>query len=152
MALSTTKKGDMSISKYVAKMKALADEMASVGKKLDDEDLVSYILAGLHSDFEPVISVVSARVEAITVGELYGQLLYHEQRHELRQASEYHTANDVGRGGHCNSGRGRGNGRGQGRGGGGQENNYNPSRNNLQCQLCRRKGHVVQRCFKSFMQ
>jgi hypothetical protein len=72
MALSMTKKGDMSISKYVAKMKALADEMAFVGKKLDDEDLVSYILAGLHSDFEPVISVVSARVEAITVGELYG--------------------------------------------------------------------------------
>jgi hypothetical protein len=72
MTLSTTKKGDMSVSKYVAKMKALADEMASAGKKLDDEDLVSYILAGLDSDFDPVISTVSTRVEAITVGELYG--------------------------------------------------------------------------------
>jgi hypothetical protein len=70
--LSTTKKGDMSVSKYIAKMKALTDEMASAGKKLDDEDLVSYILAGLDSDFDPVISTVSARVEAITVGELYG--------------------------------------------------------------------------------
>jgi hypothetical protein len=72
MTLSTTKKGDMSVSKYVAKMKALADEMASAGKKLDDEDLISYILAGLDSDFDPVISTVSTRVEAITVGELYG--------------------------------------------------------------------------------
>jgi hypothetical protein len=72
MTLSMTKKGDMSVSKYVAKMKALADEMASAGKKLDDEDLVSYILAGLDSDFDPVISTVSTRVEAITVGELYG--------------------------------------------------------------------------------
>jgi hypothetical protein len=62
----------MSVSKYIAKMKALTDEMASAGKKLDDEDLVSYILAGLDSDFDPVISTVSARVEAITVGELYG--------------------------------------------------------------------------------
>jgi hypothetical protein len=70
--LSTTKKGDMSVSKYIAKMKALTDEMASAGKKLDDEDLVSYILAGLDSDFDLVISTVSARVEAITVGELYG--------------------------------------------------------------------------------
>jgi hypothetical protein len=41
MALSTTTKPDMTISKYVAKMKALADEMASAGKRLDDEDLVS---------------------------------------------------------------------------------------------------------------
>jgi hypothetical protein len=72
MTLSTTKKGDMSVSKYVAKMKALADEMASAGKKLDDEDLISYILAGLDSDFDLVISTVSTRVEAITVGELYG--------------------------------------------------------------------------------
>jgi hypothetical protein len=45
MALSTTKKSaDMSVSKYVVKMKILADEMMHVGKKLDDEDLVSYIL------------------------------------------------------------------------------------------------------------
>jgi hypothetical protein len=31
MALSTTKKGDMTTSRYVAKMKALTDELASVG-------------------------------------------------------------------------------------------------------------------------
>jgi hypothetical protein len=84
MALSTTKKGDMTISKYVTKMKALADEMASAGKRLDDDDLVSYILAGLDPDFDSVISAVSARVEPISVTELYGQLLSHEQRWELR--------------------------------------------------------------------
>jgi hypothetical protein len=76
MVLSTIKKGDMTINMYVAKMKALADEMTSAGKRLDDEDIVSYILAGL--DLDPVISVVSARVEPISVTELYGQLLSHE--------------------------------------------------------------------------
>jgi hypothetical protein len=45
MALSTIKKGDMPISKYVAKVKGLADKMASAGKRLDDEDLV------LHSSW-----------------------------------------------------------------------------------------------------
>jgi hypothetical protein len=79
MALSITKKGDMPISKYIAKMKALADEMTSTGKRLDDEELVSYILVGLDLDFDSVISVVSTRVEPITVAELYGQLLLHEQ-------------------------------------------------------------------------
>jgi hypothetical protein len=79
MALSTTKKGDMPISKYITKMKALADEMASVGKRLDDEELVSYILVGLDSDFDGVISTVSATVEPITMAEFYGQLPSHEQ-------------------------------------------------------------------------
>jgi hypothetical protein len=80
IALSTTKKGDMMISKYVTKMKALADEMTSARKRLDDEELVLYILAGLDYEFDGVISTVSTRVEPITVFELYGQLLAHEQR------------------------------------------------------------------------
>jgi hypothetical protein len=74
MALSTSMKGDMPISNYIAKMKGLADRMAFAGKRLDDEDLVCYILAGLDSDFDGVISAVSASVEPITVAKLYGQL------------------------------------------------------------------------------
>jgi hypothetical protein len=121
MALSTTKKGDMPNSKYITKMKGLADEMTSARKRLDDEDLVSYILAGLDLDFDGVISVVSARVEPITVAELYGQLLSHEQHWELLQTNEYHAANVA-----TNGGFGRGRGRGRrgcgdfGRGTGGQ--------------------------------
>jgi hypothetical protein len=157
MALSTTKKGDMTINKYVTKMKALADEMTSAGKSLDDEELVSYILAGHDSEFDGVISVVSTRVEPINVSELYGQLLAHEQRWELRQTSEYHAANAVTRGGRGDFGCGHGNGRGcgdfGGRGNGSQESNYNNpnSRSNLQCQLCGKKGHVMHRCFKRFV-
>nr|AAP53968.1 retrotransposon protein, putative, Ty1-copia subclass [Oryza sativa Japonica Group] len=46
MALSSTVKGNRSIAEYVGKMKGLADEMASAGKALDDDDLISHILAG----------------------------------------------------------------------------------------------------------
>ena len=52
-------------------MKTLADEMASAGRKLEDEELVSYILTGLDLDFDPVVSAVTARVEPISVAELY---------------------------------------------------------------------------------
>jgi hypothetical protein len=45
MALSTTRKGNLTITQYVGKMKALADDMAVAGKKLDVEELVGYILA-----------------------------------------------------------------------------------------------------------
>jgi hypothetical protein len=64
----------------------------SVGKKLDDEDLICYILAGLDCDFDSVISVMAARVKLISVSELYGQLVYHEQRKELC-GWEYSTTN-----------------------------------------------------------
>jgi hypothetical protein len=83
MALSTTRKGNLMITQYVGKMKALPDDMAAAGKKLDVEELVGYILAGLDNDFDSVISAVAARVEPIGVPELYGQLVYHEQEQEL---------------------------------------------------------------------
>jgi hypothetical protein len=43
------------VAEFVSKMKTLADEMASAGKKLDDEELSSYILAGLYFEYNPTI-------------------------------------------------------------------------------------------------
>jgi hypothetical protein len=65
-------------------MKSLADEMASAGHKLEDEELVSYILTGLDVNFDPVVSVVTTRVEPFIVAELYTQLVSHEQCLEIR--------------------------------------------------------------------
>jgi hypothetical protein len=141
MTLSTTRKGNLSVAQYIDKMKTLADDMTSAGKKLEDEDLVSYILAGLDSDFDSVISAISARVEPISVVELYGQLVFHEQRHELR-GKEYAMANAAARGrgssppargGHGASSRGRGGpGHGHGR-------NNDPNVPRVECQLCGKK-------------
>lgn len=58
LALSTTRKGDLSISDYISKMKTLADEMASAGKPLDDEELMGYVLAGVDDDYELVVSML----------------------------------------------------------------------------------------------
>ena len=52
-------------------MKGLADDMASAVRKLDDEELVSYILTGLDIDYESVVTSVATRVEPITISELY---------------------------------------------------------------------------------
>jgi hypothetical protein len=152
MALSTTRKGNVLIAQYVGKMKVLADDMASAGKKLDDEDLVSYILTGLDSDFDSVISAVAAHAEPITVPELYSQLIGYEQRQELH-GRDYSTANAVTRGrgsplvhGSFTRGRGRGSGRNFDNNGGG----YHGSNNHVECQLCGKKGHTIQRCFKRF--
>lgn len=80
MALATASKGASSISEFFSKMKALGDEMASAGRKLEDEELISYILTGLDREYDPVVTAVAARVEPITVNELYAQLVSFEQR------------------------------------------------------------------------
>jgi hypothetical protein len=78
MALSTTRKGNIPIAQYVGKMRALIDDMASTGKKLDDKELVSYILSGLDNDFDLVVSAVAAHAKPVTVPELYRRLVGYE--------------------------------------------------------------------------
>jgi hypothetical protein len=74
IALATTRKDDMLISEYITKMKSLAGEMASAKKKVDDEELVSYILAGLDEEYNLVVSALLARVEPVLVAEAHSQL------------------------------------------------------------------------------
>jgi hypothetical protein len=84
MALATTQKGSSTTSEYLSKMKMLADEIVSAGKKLDDEELCSYILAGFNCKYNSLVSSIAARIEPITMGELYSQLLSFETRLELQ--------------------------------------------------------------------
>lgn len=55
-ALATTKKGNMSIAEYVSKIRALGDELTNTGKTIDNDELVSYILAGLDEEYNPVVT------------------------------------------------------------------------------------------------
>jgi hypothetical protein len=48
-------------------MKSLADEMASAGRKLEDKEIISYILTGLELEFNPIVSAITTRVEPITL-------------------------------------------------------------------------------------
>ena len=165
MALATATKGTNSISEYFGRMKTLADEMASAGRKLEDEELVSYILTGLDLDFDPVISAVTARVEPISVAELYTQLISHEQRLEMcsggRNQSSANMASRGDRGGSGNRSGGGGGGssggygcggygrsnRGRGGGGGQRKQPFQPG---VYCQVCTKEGHTAIGYFKRF--
>ena len=59
-----------------------------------------YILNGLDEDFDVVVTAVAARVEPITPGELYTQLISHEQRLKLHSGGSQSSANLASRGGH----------------------------------------------------
>lgn len=80
--LATTRKGNMSISEYIVKMKSLVDEM----KPIDEEEQVPYILARLDIEFNPMISVLCARVKSICDGptEFPGD---HRRKNQKRERS-----------------------------------------------------------------
>jgi hypothetical protein len=163
MALATTQKGSSSAAEYVAKMKTLADEMASAGKKLDDEELISYILAGLDYEYNSLVSSIAARVEPVTLDDMYSQLLAFETRLELQNGAQTHAAglsvppphasvNSASRGrGGFSRGRGGRNSRGSfGAGGRGRGDPSKPRNKFPPCQLCGKTNHPVFKCFKRF--
>jgi hypothetical protein len=66
IALTTTKKNQLSVTDYYAKMTHYADELAVSGAPLHDDELVAYILAGLEDDYNPVFTAIIARVDSVS--------------------------------------------------------------------------------------
>ena len=99
MALATAQKRSSMIVDFFSKMKVLADDMAAAGKKLEDKEITSYILVGLDTTFDPVVSSMASRVEPLTLSDLYTQLLSWEQRMDLVHGGCGSSANTVARGG-----------------------------------------------------
>ena len=56
----------MSAIGYIAKMRAVADEMATTRKPLGDEEFNSYVLTGLGSDYNSLVTSIVTRVEPIS--------------------------------------------------------------------------------------
>ena len=99
MALSNTKKGNLSMAEYVGKMRALGEDLQNAGKTIDEDELISYIFAGLDEEYNPVITSLVTRVEPVSIGEAYAQLLSFEQRLELlRAGGDGHSVNLANRG------------------------------------------------------
>jgi histone deacetylase 1/2 len=121
---------------------------------------------GLDIDFDPVVSAVTARVEPISVAELYTQLISHEQRIEMRSgggnqsSANMASRGDRGGGGNRSSGGGCGGYGGSGRGGYGRGNKggrggsggqrKQPFQPGVYCQVCTKEGHTTIGCFKRF--
>lgn len=68
----------MSGAEYFAKMKTLADTMASVGQPLRDEELISYILAGLDANYNPLVTSITTRADTMSLNDVYAHLLTFE--------------------------------------------------------------------------
>lgn len=172
LALAAAQKGNQFVTDHIGKMWTLGDEMDATGRPLNDDELVDYIITGLNMDFNPIISALVARMESVSVSELFNQLLAFETRMELlgggNSGSSVNAANrgrDNGGVRNCcgfgGSGRGRGDGRGRGNdnntsytscqgSSSGRNNNHTNNgsspREKITCQVCFKVGHTANRC------
>ncbi|XP_071685509.1 uncharacterized protein [Lolium perenne] len=168
-ALATTKKNDLSATKYISKMRGLASELTAAGRVIDDEELKEYILNGLDGDYNSLVASVNANPNT-TLSELCSQLSAYDYRQQMlsengqgkgsfsssANAATRHQGGNYRRqgynGGHGNQ-RGRSNGRNQGRrtsfnNGRGRGRGRTPSPfQDTTCQICGKYGHAANECW-----
>ena len=77
--LATSKKGNSNVIDYFQRMHSLGDTLATIGQALLDIEMSSYILDGLRTEYNPFVTSVTTRVDPLSLDELYGYLLAHEQ-------------------------------------------------------------------------
>jgi hypothetical protein len=164
IALATTKKNQLSVSDYYAKMSHYADESAASGTPFCNDELVAYLLVGLDEEYNPVFTAVVAQINPISPSELYAQLLSFEQHTTIQavavsaSTASAMTASDgrgssVGHGGYGGSDRRHSRGRGRGRsscGGFGHSGRGSSNTSRLHCQVCLKIGHTANKCWHRF--
>jgi hypothetical protein len=164
--LSTLKKGDSSIADYFHKFTGLSATLAAINKPLTDEEQISFLLAGLGSEFESFVTMVQMRTDLLSIEALYGHLLSHELRMaqaqpkvDLTLAGAHFASRGVSfsrgnRGGrfsntsHIGStsfSSGQRTNRGRSRGRGSSTNGSRPT-----CQVCGKFGHTTLTCYHRF--
>ncbi|KAJ0983603.1 hypothetical protein J5N97_011858 [Dioscorea zingiberensis] len=161
LQLSNLQKRYMTATDYFHQVKILVATLSAIGKPLQDEEVISYMLAGLGSEYDPLVTSITTRTEPISINDLYAHLLSFEMRLEHHNSTFQmnSSANTASRGRGTSRGRSRGRG-GRGapsqggnntgnhsgyRGGG---RNFHSSRPN--CQVCGKAGHTALKCYHRF--
>ena len=76
--IRTCVKGTKTISEYLRTIKAKTDELALLGKPMDQEEVTEQILAGLTEEYKPEVDAVNGRDKPISFSELHERLLNRE--------------------------------------------------------------------------
>jgi hypothetical protein len=153
------------LADYFHKFTHLTDTLAAVAQPLPPHEALSFLLAGLGSDYDSLVTSVKTQVLSMSLDDLYGHMLSHELRLAQNQPTvdlsnvsanftnkSYSTRG--GRGGHhpstyssnrggrssFNPNRGRGRGR----------NNSSYNSNRPVCQVCHKPGHTALQCYHRF--
>ncbi|KAJ0988266.1 hypothetical protein J5N97_006622 [Dioscorea zingiberensis] len=154
--LSIIRKKDDSVTDYFLKVKQLVDTLASIGQPLDDEEIAVYMLAGLDTEFDPLVTSISTRSDPISLGELYAHMLAFEARMAHNNNTAFRDADLAANNVYRSNRGGKPSNRGRGRSKGGQQRGTSPGngRNSNDsrplCQVCGKFGHSALKCYHRF--
>ncbi|KAF5461241.1 hypothetical protein F2P56_021054 [Juglans regia] len=87
LQLAALKKGNNSISKYYHKVKSYSDSFTASGQPLNDLEYTYYLLGGLDSSYESLVTSILTRVDLMPVDEIYNHLLTQELRFQRQQST-----------------------------------------------------------------
>lgn len=85
--LQTINQGTKTCTNYLLTAKSLADQLAAIGKGVDDEDLISYVIGGLNPSYHTFVTTFSYGNQdvAIPFDDFQTELLNYEQLFETHQ-------------------------------------------------------------------
>ena len=112
--LLSLQKGNQTIAEYLGLAKHLADQLASIGQPVQNDDLVTYVLNGLGPEYEMLVLALTNFPPLPSFNDLRTRLLVFESKHAMKQvAASSHSAfyfarhtvggSSNGRGGHSSS-------------------------------------------------
>ncbi|KAL4302277.1 hypothetical protein GQ457_10G024220 [Hibiscus cannabinus] len=150
--LRSLKKGDLSMRAYVSQVKEICNALASSGSLISDLEIIATILNGLTIEYQPFVAIITASRDPFTLDAAISVLLDAEtQLSNFNPLSDVSSSLNVVQASAANLDIGkeadsstnmpyRQSSRGRGRFG----------RMRLQCQLCGKLGHLVDRCWHRF--
>ncbi|GAU16794.1 hypothetical protein TSUD_200370 [Trifolium subterraneum] len=133
-------KEDESVTSYFGRVLATVNKMKIQGETVETRIVVEKILRSMARKFNYVVCAIeeSNDVETLSIDELQGSLLVHEQK--MKPTKEEDQALKIAHGGgNTSRRRGRGGRSGQGRG-------KRPGKENIECYKCHKLGHFRYEC------
>ncbi|KAM1076295.1 hypothetical protein ACFX19_024247 [Malus domestica] len=85
--LLSLQKGTKTISEYLGLAKHLADQLASIGQPVQNDDLVTYVLNGLGSEYEILVLALTNFPPLPSFNDSRARLLVYESKHAMTQAT-----------------------------------------------------------------
>jgi hypothetical protein len=76
--LTTMKKRDMSAADFFHKITGLTAELTDVDAPLRDEEVLAYLLAGLPAEYDPFVTSMTTKVEALSLDDVFTYLVTFE--------------------------------------------------------------------------
>jgi hypothetical protein len=76
--LQELKRGDLLVSQYLQKAKALADELSAAGRPMSTAEFNAVIYRNIGYEYHPIITALNLRPTPVSFYELHGHLVAHE--------------------------------------------------------------------------